>query len=585
MLLTNSGEACLAAGLIRYLSDQPSHFDTLRRISIFIAIGGFLAPFVSTFPDAAFVTLILGEDYWTVFKMRWLSNTLAQLAIVPAVAGLINHETRLADWPRRRWLNAAAIAGALVLAAFAVSSDLGEIGLSRAPLAPFIPILLLAAVRFGAIGVSLSVLATALLIVESTTVGDGLLRVMAQVDQTIALQLFLIASTVPLLCVGALMEELHKTQETVRANDVWKSTILASIPSLVVVVNRDGRVVAVNEQRIRFLTKNIVPGDPYLDDWAKLAESRFAHAWTVYEGIRSVLDRTAPAFTFEYSYEIDGSTHWWLISVVPLKSAEGGAVVTHTDITARKRAELEIQRSRDELAHVARLWVMGELTASLSHQLSQPLSGIIGNAYAGRRFLEAKRVNLGEVQQIFTDIITDAERAGEVTRAVRDMLRKGSGDRALVDLNDVVRDMAALLASETLIRRVSLRLELTPPSAPVHAERVQVRQVVLNLIMNAIEAVAAQADADRRVVTVSTAPCGGVDVRLSVADTGEGLPSDAEERVFDPLFTTKESGMGMGLPIARGIVEALGGTIHAANSSTGGAVFHVTLPLAFDQPL
>jgi C4-dicarboxylate-specific signal transduction histidine kinase len=272
------------------------------------------------------------------------------------------------------------------------------------------------------------------------------------------------------------------------------------------------------------------------------------------------------------------------MSVVPLKSRQGGAVVTHTDITSRKRAELEAQRSRDELAHTTRVWTMGELTASLSHQLNQPLTGIMGNASAGRRLLEANPANVREAHQIFTDIIADTQRASDVICAIREMLGKDTSEYELLDVNDIVRDTTVLVTSEAVIRSVSLRLDLAPSLPLVRARRVQLRQVMLNLVMNAIEAVIESEDPTEKVALVRTGVTEGAGIHVSVADTGCGLPDGGTERIFEPLFTTKSSGMGMGLPIARAIVEAHGGRMWAAKADTGGAVVHFTVPVSHDVP-
>jgi signal transduction histidine kinase/integral membrane sensor domain MASE1 len=578
--LTNAGEALLAAGLIRYLANRTPQFDTLREVFIFVICGGFAAPFISTFFDAGAVSHFTGEDYWTVWSQRFPSNVLAQLAIVPALAGLINCNYAPGTWPRRRWLDATGIGGGLLLVAVVVSSDIGTIGLSRAPLAPFIPVLLWAAVRFGAPGVSVAVFATMLLAIESAAIGAGLLQAVAQEDRRVLLQLFLIASTVPLLCVGALVEERQSAVAALRASDILKSTILSSIPSLVAVVNRDGCVVTVNDSWLAFVGKNVLPGAPYMKVWADLAAKGSAYARSIHDGIAGVLEGASAGFNLEYPCEIRGGEQWWTVSVVPLKGSDGGAVVTHTDITRRKKAEIEAQKSREELAHVSRVWVMGELTASLSHQLNQPLTGIVGNAHAGIRFLKANPVNVGEVHQILSDIINDAERAAEVTRAVRNMLRKEVCEHELLDLNDVVRDMVTLLTSEAIIRNVQLQLRLAPALPLVRGERVQLHQVVLNLMMNALDAVAVHPDATTRTVSVVTEPLDASGVQMSVFDSGGGLPRGAEDQIFEPLFTTKASGMGMGLAIARAIAESHGGTIRAANSSSGGAVFHLTLPFS-----
>jgi two-component system, LuxR family, sensor kinase FixL len=586
IFLSNCSEALLAAGVIRYVSDEPARFDTLRRVAILLVSGGLVAPFVSSFIDAGVVRMFHGEDYWTVWRIRFPSNVLAQLAIVPAIAAGLNWGHSVREWSWRRWLEATAIAGGLVLVAVAVSLDAGRIGLSRAPLAPFLSLLLWAAVRFGSGGVGLSVLATVLVAVVSVLYGGGLFQEIPPEDRIGLLQVSLISATVPLMCVGALVEERQRVAGALRASDALKASILASIPSLVAVVSREGLVVAVNESWMRTPRLNglatALSSEPgaFGEDVRAPAHQEPVNGRATYDGIKRVLDGSASGFTLEYSCDGAGVKEWWLMSVVPLKSAEGGAVITHTDITAQKRAELDAQRSRDELAHATRVWVMGELSASLSHQLSQPLTGIIGNAHAGRRFLEGDPPNLVEVRQILDDIVSDADRASDVIRAVREMLRKDAFDPELVDVNHIVRDVATLATSEAVTRNVSLRLALAESLPLVPGSRVQLSQVVLNLIMNAIEATTRQVGADGGMVIVRTEPDDATGIQVSVVDNGHGLPRGAEGEIFEPLFTTKESGMGMGLTIARSIIEAHGGMVWAHNSHAGGVAVHFTLPLS-----
>ncbi len=574
IFLTNCCEALFAAGAIRYLSDQPSKFDTLRRVSIFLIFGGLLAPFVSSFLDAGVASVINGDNYWTAWKMRFLSNALAQLAIVPAVAGILNSSHGVLEWPRRRWFEAAAIGAGLILVSFAVSFDAGGIGLPSAPLALFLPILLWAAVRFGSTGVGLSVLGTVLVAVLSALYGEGLFSMIASEPRIRTPQVFLISATVPLMCVGALVEERQKAIEAFRSSDALKSSILTSIPSLVAVIAPSGRIVAVNESWRSARDKGILsdfsaePGASYLDVWASVAEHGSAIARAGHDGIRSVLDGSAPGFGLEYRSDARNEERWWIMSVLPLKSLEGGAVITHTDITARKRAEVEAQRSRDELAHATRVWVMGELTAALSHQLNQPLTGIMANANAGRRYLDATPPNVSEVRHILSDIIADAERASDITRAIRDMVSRDVSENELLNINDVVRDTTMLVASEAAIRNVSLQLQLAPTLPRIRGKRVQLRQVVLNLALNAIEAMPEHYSSDLRTVIVRTEDRDSFAVLVSVIDNGCGLPEGVEAQVFEPLFTTKKSGMGMGLPIARTIVEAHGGAMSVESKTS-----------------
>jgi two-component system, LuxR family, sensor kinase FixL len=589
IFITNCGEAMIAAGLIRRFNDSPVAFDTLRRISIFVAVGGLFAPFVSSFFDAAVVHVWHAQDYWTVWQLRFRSNALAQLALVPAIAGLLNTPHSLFRVPRRQWLHAAAIAAGFIAVAAALWFDGGRIGLTRSPFALFIAPLLWAAVRFGPAGVGLSVLGTVVLAVESDAFSSGLFPGLGPTARVAVLQICLIAATVPLLCVAALMEERQKAVEALRAEDAQKSSILASIPGLVAIISSSARIVALNENWQRLATERrtgperIASGArPYWDLLPLTLDRGSITARDATAGIQGVLAGSSAAFVLEYPDERGGAQRWWMLSAVRLKRPDGGAVVTHTDITARKRAELDAQRSRDELARTTRAWVLGELTVTLSHQLNQPLTAISGNAQAGLQFLEAERPNLGEVRAILADIIADVDRAADVTRAVRDLLRKDGCEHRSVDVNELVSATATLLRSEAVARNVALHLALTPSLPLVRAAPAQIRQVLVNLMMNGIEA-AAQRSARRRHVVVRTKQRGAAALEVSVRDSGSGLPAGGEERIFEPLFTTRSSGMGLGLPIARGIVEAHGGMLRAGNSLTGGAVFHLVLPLLADE--
>jgi two-component system sensor kinase FixL len=264
---------------------------------------------------------------------------------------------------------------------------------------------------------------------------------------------------------------------------------------------------------------------------------------------------------------------------VPLGRSEGGAVISHTDITERKRAEMEAQRSRQELAHFTRVSMLGELTSSLAHELNQPLTGILTNAQAARRFLEATPPALGEFRDILSDIIEDVKRASEVIQRLRDLLRKDEYPYVLLDLNVLSRDVVKLVHSDAVIRNVTVTFDFDPQPAIVYGDRVQLQQVVLNLLLNAMEAMAECVGGDRT-VTVRTRSTAAQTVHVSVQATGPGLRDGTQELVLEPFYTTKPTGMGMGLSISRSIIEAHGGVIWVANNPTGGATFHFTLPWA-----
>ena len=375
-----------------------------------------------------------------------------------------------------------------------------------------------------------------------------------------------------------------EADDTVRGSELMKSAILASVSSNVAVLDRDGRIVTVNDGWMRFARENggtpeAGVGASYLDVLRHAATKDMPHTREVIAGIEAVLDRSRAGFALDYSSRALSGERWFTISVVPLSVLDGGAVVSHADITERKRAELEAQQSRQELAHFTRVSTMGELTASLAHELNQPLTGILANAQAGLRFLEATPPDLLEIREILKDIVDDDKRAGEVIRRLRSLLRKEDVQFRLLDLNVLIRDVAKLLSSDAIIRNLSVRLELDPDPVFVSGDGVQLQQVVLNLLLNAMEAMAECAE-DERTITVRTENTEVEAVHVSVQDAGTGFRQGTQHLVFEPFYTTKSSGMGMGLAISKSIIEAHGGLIWAGDNSRGGVTFHFSIPVA-----
>ena len=252
-------------------------------------------------------------------------------------------------------------------------------------------------------------------------------------------------------------------------------------------------------------------------------------------------------------------------------------VATVIDITARKLAEDKIRSSHAELAQVARLTAMGEMTASIAHEINQPLAAIVANGNAGLRWLANATPDIDEVRATLKRIVSDGHRAGRVISGVRTMFKKTSQGKLAVDVNDVVREVLALVRGELDNRRVSVRTELEQ-LPPVTADRVQLQQVLLNLIMNALDAMAS-VDGRARVLRVRTERHEPGGVMVTVQDSGIGIDKKHIGRIFEPFFTTKSHGMGMGLSICRSIAEAHGGRLMASHGHPYGSVFQVILPI------
>lgn len=244
---------------------------------------------------------------------------------------------------------------------------------------------------------------------------------------------------------------------------------------------------------------------------------------------------------------------------------------------SRQRGDHEMQRLRQELAHIGRVSAMGELTASLAHELNQPLTAILNNARVAQGFLAAQVVDAGEMREILNDIVADDKRAADVIRRLRLLLKKGDLDYVWLELNEIVTEVARLVMSDAAIRNVSMRLDLAPDLPRVRGDRVQLQQVVLNLVLNGLDAMREPASGDRSLVIRTFRESAAV-VGVAVRDAGRGIAEQDAEHIFEPLYTTKADGIGMGLAITRTIVGAHGGRVTAENNTQGGATFQFTLP-------
>lgn len=248
------------------------------------------------------------------------------------------------------------------------------------------------------------------------------------------------------------------------------------------------------------------------------------------------------------------------------------------NVVARQRAESREEQLRDQLAHAMRIASLGELSATMAHELNQPLAAILSNAQAAQRFLAGGEVDLDELRAILADIVRDDKRAGNVIHNLQAMMRKHPTKREACSLNELIAEVLELLRSEMIGERVELQLSLAGELPAVEVARVEMQQVLVNLLLNAVHAMQGNAPGTRVIELETLVEEGAVLVR--VRDRGIGIPLDRMERIFDPFFSTKSAGLGMGLSICRRIVERHGGRIGASNREDGGAVFSFALPVA-----
>ena len=305
--------------------------------------------------------------------------------------------------------------------------------------------------------------------------------------------------------------------------------------------------------------------------------------------VKAAYDRAcALSGTFESEHRLllpYGKTRWVIMRGRCLTDEDGNLLETigvTLDVSAQKQADLQLQHQREEMAHRNRVSLMGEMTASFAHELNQPLTAIANNASAARRFIERGNIDPALLQQLLQDMVADSQRAGEVIRGIRSLVRKETTVHTLLDLNSVITETVRLVSTDVLNRESVVMTELDPQLPQVKATLVQIQQVLLNLIINALDAMEGLPPAERRII-ISTRSDKGDVVEVSVRDFGTGLPKDRPDKVFDHFFSTKQKGMGMGLAIVRSIIEAHGGTIVGENAPDRGASMIVRLPAVRGQ--
>lgn len=284
-----------------------------------------------------------------------------------------------------------------------------------------------------------------------------------------------------------------------------------------------------------------------------------------------------PSLWSEYRFEVLAAASLVLLQGAMIAGLLAQYLRRRRAESERREAELALQRQRVELAHLSRVATVGELTASVAHELNQPLGAILANAEAAERFLAAEPPALDEVREILADIRDNDLRASEIIHGLRGLMERHEVTRRPLDAGELLREVVRLVSSEAAARGIDLQISPSPGLPPVLGDPVQLQQVILNLILNGFEAMSESTGARRQMI-VSTSRGAADTVIIAVADTGPGISPDAAPRLFEPFFSTKPSGLGMGLSITCTIVEAHRGRVWAENNPAGGATFYVTLP-------
>jgi PAS domain S-box-containing protein len=576
--VSNMTEAAMGAAIVHLLVGASRPFEKMRGVMLFVLAAIVSATF-SSFLDAAFVRLngFGTSTYWEVWSSRLFSNVTADLVIVPTVVALAGLGIAgLRREARGRAIEATLlVAGLIVVSVFALDTQLAR-NLPPALVCLPLPFMLWAACRFGPSGAACAITFVALVAIVGAGHGVGAFGARAPIENAYSVQLFLLCIGPTLLGLAAAVHERETGDESVRVSDKRFQLVLEATQDAV-------------------YDRDLATGAMW---WSQGGPGRFAYArrddLVEYAAFADAMhpDDRDRALDAQRDAVRGGHPHW----EVEFRIRRGDGRYAHVheqgfivrdsagntlrmigalaDVTERRDAEELGQR----LAHASRLTAMGELTASIAHEINQPMSAILSNVDAAEMLLDSDRLDPVELRAILTDIRNDDLRAAEVIRHMRGLASKRQVEFEVFDAVELIAAVLRIVAPAARRRQVAIEWDCgTLPQ--VRGDRIYLQQVLLNLLFNAMDSMDGTV-AERRRLEVGAWAVGAGMVEIKVRDHGHGIPEGREEKLFERFYTTKGDGLGLGLPIARSLVQAHGGRIWAENEPDEGATFRFTVPAA-----
>lgn len=584
--VSNVTEALLGAALMFRILGSAPRFGRVRDLSVFLGCGVVIAPVLSSFLDAGFVALVgwrYHGEYWQVWRVRLFSNALATLTVVPLIVIWFQQGgERLRRLTFAKCAEAFAVLAGICATSAVVFLQSHPPGASAVLMYVPLPFLTWAAIRRGVGSVSLCVVLVMMFAITGVLADRGPFASTTPEIAAFNVQAFLIIAASSLMLLASSFAELRRA----RANElqhreslnlalgasqmgIWDWNIAAN--RIVWRVDQQGSATAA------------APTEPL--SLADVLERVHADDRAI---VRSAIDdafETGDTGDIEYRiWRAPGEFRWTFSRGKLLADARGvprRVIGVSRDITDRKSQESQFRTQREQLERLNRVSILGELSGAIAHELNQPLAAILSNAQAALLALQGPAADLREIAEILTDIVSDDNRASEVIRRLRELLMRRSVHRQLVDPNECIREVLKLQHGNLVERNVITEVRLAERIPSIMADRVQLQQVLLNLIVNACDAMAERQPRERLLRIASACGADGA-VRIEVCDNGHGVADP--EAIFAPFFSTKNGGIGLGLAICRTIIASHRGRLWASNNATCGATLHVWMPRTSDGP-
>ena len=564
-----------AAIALRHFIRNPLRFETPRDFAVFVLVAVLLAPSLGAVAGAS-LRAALGDEFWSVWIRWFLSDALTQLVVtLPILYWVIAAPSIPKAFDVKHLTEPTLLAGGLVLAGYWCMAGGSTMSFAEPRFYAAFPLMFWAGLRFGMAGASGAVAITSVFIVVCALHLDGPFSTMSPNEASSAMQNFLFVRSAPLYVIAALMERRNAVERTLQESERRFRSVADSAPMLLWMTDADKRAVFVNSGWLKFTGRTVEQelGEGWLESVHPHDREHLLETWY------GAFDARKPV-EVEYRLRRSDGEYRWVLDRGTARFAEDGAFLGYVgsvlDVTDRKGTE-DHNRA---LAHVQRLAIMGELTAAVAHELRQPSAAIMSNAEAALVLLESGEAPSDVLREIVTDIKHANIRANGVLGQIQGFLRKRETEMETIDLNTIVSDVLPLVAGDVRKRRMKIRAELGEGLPLVLGNRTQLQQVMMNLIVNGMDAMSNSPDGKRHLVIQTSKANGHGRVEVSVSDSGSGITSSNMPRLFESFFTTREEGMGLGLSIARSIVESHGGRIWARNNPEGGATFHFTVQTA-----